>query len=468
MTVTKTSRTKLPLEIADRFTEPLGRFLKIKAASGVVLFVSTCAALVLANSPWSASFLALWEIPVGFQIGSSDFTRSLQHWINDGLMTIFFFVIALELKRELVLGELRSMRTALLSFSGAIGGMVVPAVVYIALLAGKDGVGGWGTVMATDTAFVIGCLALLGRKLPGSLRVFLLSLAIFDDVGAILIVVIGYGDALSWSGLAAAALGVAIVFAAARIGIRSIAIYWILGIAAWLAFDASGLHPTVAGVVFGLMTPARGWVSDARLQAIFSRVLSYPSGEHWSGDCEDRSDLRLAERAARETLSPVEQLELMLHPWSSFIIMPLFALANAGVEISFAEALPPVSVAVCAGLAIGKPIGVFVFSWVAVRTGLASLPANLDWRLLGAGGLLTGIGFTMSLFIAHLAYSPTLLNAAKVGILGASVISAAGGLVALGFLQRRRRDSSPQEATVTAAAETMDSTTDRPSQDAAV
>jgi NhaA family Na+:H+ antiporter len=189
------------------------------------------------------------------------------------------------------------------------------------------------------------------------------------------------------------------------------------------------------------MTPARAWVSDARLQAIFGRVLSYPSGEHWSGDTPDRADLRTAGRAARETLSPVEQLELTLHPWASFVIMPVFAFANAGVELSHAQSLPPVAVAIFAGLVLGKPLGVFVFSWLAVRVGLAVRPADLDWSFLGAGALLTGIGFTMSLFIASLAYSPAMLDAAKVGILGASVVAAAGGLVALGWLMRRKRNS---------------------------
>jgi NhaA family Na+:H+ antiporter len=432
-------KAALPPETADRLTKPLGRFLKIEAAAGAALLVATCAALILSNSGWSAAFLRVWEIPVGFQLGSFEFSRSLQHWLNDGLMTIFFFVVALELKRELVLGELRGWRKAALPFAGAVGGMLVPASVYLALMAHNPGVHGWGTVMATDTAFVIGGLAVLGSRIPPMLRLFLLSLAIFDDVGAILVVAVGYGGALSWTALTVATLGLGVVFGTARLGIRSTPVYILLGAVIWLAFDASGIHATVAGVVLGLMTPARGWVSDERMRAIFGRVLAYPQGAHWSGDTADRAHLRQAGRAARETLSPVEQLEMKLHPWVAFAIMPVFALANAGVPISSAGLYDPVSVAIFASLVLGKPVGVVFMSWLAVRSGLATRPEALSWPLLCAGAFLTGIGFTMSLFIAGLAYSPTMLDAAKIGILGGSIVSAAVGLSALGWLSRKKQ-----------------------------
>lgn len=429
----------LPRERADRFTKPLGRFLKIEAAAGAALLVATCAALVLSNSGWSRAFLSVWEIPVGFQVGSFNFSRSLQHWLNDGFMTIFFFVVALELKRELVLGELRGWRKAALPFAGAIGGMVVPASIYLALMANKPGNHGWGTVMATDTAFVIGGLAMLGSRIPTILRLFLLSLAIFDDVGAILVVAIGYGDAVAWSALALAALVLAVVFGTARVGIRSIPVYFVLGGFVWLAFDASGIHPTIAGVLLGLMTPARGWVSDDRLRAILGRVLAYPQGDHWSGDTADRAHLRQAGRAAREVISPLEQLEMKLHPWVGFAIMPVFALANAGVSIPSAGLYDPVSVAIFASLVLGKPMGVVAMSWLAVRFGLATRPETLSWPFLCAGALLTGIGFTMSLFIAGLAYPPSMLDAAKIGIFCGSAVSAAAGLSALVWLSRKRQ-----------------------------
>ncbi len=429
----------LPPERADRFTKPLGRFLKIEATAGVALLVATCTALILSNSSWSAQFLGFWKIPVGFRFGSFDFSRSLQHWLNDGLMTLFFFVVALELKRELVLGELRGWRKAALPFAGAVGGMLVPASIYLALMVNKPGMNGWGTVMATDTAFVIGALAMLGSRIPTALRLFLLSLAIFDDVGAILVVAVGYGDALVWWALAAAALGLGVVFGMARVGIRSIPVYFLLGGVIWLAFDASGIHPTIAGVVLGLMTPARGWVSDKRLRAILGRVLAYPQGDHWSGDTADRAHLRRAGRATREVISPLEQLEIKLHPLVGLAIMPVFALANAGVPISGAGLQHPVSVAIFASLVFGKPMGVIAMSWLALRSGLATRSEALSWPLLCAGAILTGIGFTMSLFIAGLAYSPAVLDAAKLGILGGSVVSAAAGLSALVWLSRKKQ-----------------------------
>lgn len=426
----------MPHEIADRITKPFGRFLKIEAAAGALLFLAALSALVLANSAWSTPFLAFWETPLGLQFGALDFTRSLRHWINDGLMTFFFFVISLELKRELVLGELRNLRTAALPFAAALGGMIVPVSIYLSLVAGGPGMHGWGTVMATDTAFVIGCLALFGSRIPPALRLFLLSLAIFDDVGAILVVAVGYGEALNWPALALGVFGLGVVAGAARLGVRSIPIYFLTGGLIWLCFDASGVHATIAGVVLGLMTPTRIWVSDTRLRAILGRVLAYPTGEHWSGDTADRRDLQQAGRAVAESLSPVERLEMMLHPWVGFAVMPIFALANAGMPITGADLGQSVSLAIFAGLVVGKPFGVLGFSWLAVRLGLAAQAASLSWPFLAAGAFLTGIGFTMSLFIADLAYAPAMLNAAKLGVLAGSVVSAAIGILVLVWLTR--------------------------------
>lgn len=434
----ESSRMDLPREIADRFTKPFARFLKIEAVAGGLLLLAVLLALVLANSRWSTPFLSFWETPLGLRFGSLEFSRSLRHWINDGLMTFFFFVISLELKRELVLGELRNVRTAALPLSAALGGMLVPVAIYVALMTGQPGAHGWGTVMATDTAFVIGCLALLGSRIPPALRLFLLSLAIFDDVGAILVVAIGYGEALNWFALGLAVLGLGVVAGVARLGIRGIPIYFVFGSLIWLCFDFSGVHATITGVVLGLMTPTRVWVTDVRLRAILAGMLAYPGGEHWSGDTADRRDLRQAGRAVRESLSPVERLEMMLHPWVGFAVMPIFALANAGVSIKGADLGQSVSLAIVLGLALGKPVGVFGFSWIAVRLGLAVRAAGLSWSFLAAGAFLTGIGFTMSLFIAGLAYAPATLNAAKLGILVGSVFSAAIGLSMLIWLTKRQ------------------------------
>lgn len=429
--MTVQSNTNLPHEIADRFTKPVARFLKIESAAGGLLLVAVLVALLLANSNWASTFLAFWETPVGLNFGPLDFTRSLRHWINDGLMTFFFFVISLELKRELVLGELRKPRQAALPLAAALGGMVVPVVIYLALIAGQPGPHGWGTVMATDTAFAIGCLALFGRRIPTVLRLFLLSLAIFDDVGAILVVAVFYGEPLSWTATGLAIAGLGLVAGLARLGIRSIPIYYLAGLVIWLCVDASGIHATITGVVLGLMTPTRVWVSDTRLRAILARVLAYPGGEHWSGDTPDRRDLREAGRAVSESLSPVERLELTLHPWVGFVVMPLFAFANAGVTIELSDVSQKVSIAIIAGLVLGKPLGVLGFSWLAVRSGLAVRHSDLSWPFLTAGAFLAGIGFTMSLFIANLAFSPTTLAAAKLGILTGSAVSAIIGLLAL-------------------------------------
>jgi NhaA family Na+:H+ antiporter len=428
---------QLPKEPADLFTRPLTRFLRIEAMAGAILLVCTIVALVLSNTAWSTQFLGFWETKAGFSVGGMEFVRSLKHWINDGLMTLFFFVVALELKRELVLGELRDPRRAAFPLAAALGGMVVPAGLFLLLVGDEPGASGWGTVMSTDTAFVIGCLAILGARLPHSLRLFLLSLAIFDDVGAILVVAIAYGGTLNWIALALVALGLAIVAGMARLGFRSIPVYFAMGGLIWLAFDASGVHATLSGVILGLMTPARSWVSDSRLHAIFDRVVAYPPGARWGGNTSARQDLRRAGIAAREALSPIERLEVSLHPWVAFTIMPLFALANAGVPIGATGFVPALATSIFVAFVIGKPIGIVLFSFIAARMRLGIRPSDLPWSLLAAGSLLTGIGFTMALFIAELAFDPGLLNSAKLGILAASVVSAAMGFLALVWLTSR-------------------------------
>jgi NhaA family Na+:H+ antiporter len=356
---------------------------------------------------------------------------SLRDWINDGLMTLFFFVVALELKREFILGELRDHRQALLSLFAALGGMLVPAAIYLSLTAGKVGQHGWGTVMSTDTAFVIGCLSLLKSKIPQSLRIFMVSLAIADDIGAILVVAIGYGHNIQWKTMVLAIIAMGAVRGMLLLGIRNMALYFFVGGCIWGMVKVSGIHATVTGVILGLMTPTMSWVSDSRLHTILGRVVAHPPGNHWSGDTEDRRTLQMAEMAARETLSPLERLEIKLHPWVSFVILPLFALANAGTPLSFKDLNNLVTMAVCLGLVLGKPIGVLSFSWIAVRSGIAKLPPSLKWSHITGGGMLAGIGFTMALLIAHLAFPPDLVHYAKLGIFLASALSAVLGM---GFL----------------------------------
>jgi NhaA family Na+:H+ antiporter len=444
------SLSRLPKVPADRFTGPFLRFVRIEAMAGALLLLCALVALVLANTGWSASFLSFWNIQVGLSVADMEFSRSLKHWINDGLMTLFFFVVALELKREMVLGELRNPRLAALPLAGAVGGMVVPAGLYLLLVGGSPGASGWGTVVSTDTAFVIGCLALLGRRIPESLRLFLLALAIFDDIGAILVVAVGYGHLINWFALAFAVGGLLVVAGIARLGIRGIPIYFAIGAGIWLAFDASGIHATLTGVILGLMTPARSWVSDRRLHAILDRVVAYPPGNHWSGDTAGRRDLRRAAMATREALSPIERLEILLHPWVAFTVLPLFAFANAGVPIFPGTFDATVALAIFLGFFIGKPIGVLVFTALAVNFRIADRPGELRWSILAGGGLLTGIGFTMALFIAELAYGADLLDSVKLGILAASVASAIAGVLALGCLVAPKKRQETSQATMTA------------------
>jgi len=411
--------------------EPFERFLHVEAAGGVVLLVCTIIALVLANSPLSQDFLSIWKIELGVTIGAVEFQHSLKHWINDGLMAIFFFVIGLEVKRELVLGELRDPRRAALPVFAAIGGMVVPAGIYLALQSGQPGARGWGIPMATDIAFVVGCMAILGRRVPNGLRVMVLSLAIADDIGAILVIAIGYTESLNLTALALGFLGIAGMFGLSRLGVRRFSVYTVVGAGVWLAFHESGVHATIAGVILGLMTPARSYIGPGVLgEAVtWAREMFEGAGLHTAHDrAVAVRDLR---RVTRETVSPLEFLENVLHPWVGFVIMPLFALANAGVPFQLADFTEPVATAVMAGLTIGKPLGILVMSWLAIRIGLARLPEGVNWRMVAGGGALAGIGFTMALFIAGLALEGELLNAAKVGILAASLLSAVIGVTVL-------------------------------------
>ncbi|UYN94219.1 MAG: Na+/H+ antiporter NhaA [Enhydrobacter sp.] len=431
--------SRLPSEPADRLTGPFVRFLRIEAMAGVVLLNATIVSIVLANTAWSAQFLAFWDMPAGFRLDDVELYRSLKHWINDGLMTLFFFVIALELKRELVLGELRNPRNAAFPLAAALGGMIVPAGLFVFLVDGGAGASGWGTVMSTDTAFVVGCLAILGGRTPPGLRLFLLSLAIFDDVGAILVVAISYSGTLDWIALGLAAFGLAVTAGMARLGVRNTLVYFVIGGGVWLAIDASGVHATLTGVILGLMTPARSWVSDRRLQAILGRVTAHPPGEHSSGGATARRDLRRARVATREAMSPIERLEFALHPWVAFAVMPLFALANAGVSIAPTSFDRTLTVAVFFAFVLGKPAGVVLFSFLAEKLRAGIRPNDLPWSVLIAGSLLTGIGFTMALFIANLAFTPALLDSVKLGVMGASVLSAAAGFLALAWLTSPRR-----------------------------
>ncbi|MGD2217747.1 MAG: Na+/H+ antiporter NhaA [Gemmatimonadales bacterium] len=412
--------------------------MHVEAASGIVLLATTIAALALANSQLSDWYVGIWETEVGLRLGSFEMVHSLKHWINDGLMAVFFFVIGLEVKRELVIGELRDPQRAALPAFAALGGMIVPAGIYLALQPVGAEARGWGIPMATDIAFVVGCMAVLGSRVPHGLRVMLLSLAIADDIGAILVIAIGYTESLDLRALIFGFLGLVAVYLLARAGVRGLLVYVVAGTLVWFAFHESGIHATIAGVALGLLTPTSAYISEGLFGEILKGASEIFHGGGWESKSDRGAKLLRFRQVARETIPPVEYLETALHPWVGFLIMPVFALANAGVPFELADFADPVAQAVAAGLVIGKPLGIVVLSFIAVRVGLARLPEGIGWAALTGGGFLAGIGFTMALFIAGLAMEGEMLDAAKVGVLGASAVAAAIGLSILSYALPKR------------------------------
>ncbi len=435
------STSALPVAPVDRWLAPVTRFLHIEAAGGGVLLACTAVALALANSPAAAWFAGLWKTPVSLSLGGFTLSGDVGHLIvNDGLMTIFFFVVGLEVKREIVLGELRDPRKALLPVFAALGGVVMPAVIYLALQWREPGQRGWAVPMATDIAFVVGFLALFGKRVPFGLKILLLSLAIVDDLVAVLIIAFVFTETIAWSflGLAAGAFG--LVYAFNRIAVRSVGVYVLIGAVIWLAFLRAGVHPTVAGVLLGLLTPARAWIGQTTLADVLKGAWQRVSRE--DGDSHDaRTEVGRTQFAAREAVSPLERLEHGLHPWVAFGIMPVFALANAGVALKFSSLGEPVAIAVAAGLVLGKPIGILLLCLFAVRSRVTSLPDGVTWGMLAGGACLAGIGFTMALFLNALAFPvaefPDIEAAGKIGTLAGSLVSATLGALVLSFALRR-------------------------------
>lgn len=422
----------LPATPISRWVRPFVRFLDIESASGFVLLGCTALALALANSPWAVNYFGIWQTSTRLTIGSFELNKTLLLFINDGLMTLFFFVIGLEIKRELVAGELRNPRNAVLPVIAALGGMVVPAGIYLLFQRDRPGQAGWGIPVATDIAFVAGFLALFGSRVPFGLKIMLLSLAIADDIGAILIIALFYSTDISFVALGMAAAGFGLIIFFHRIGVRRVGFYVVVGAGIWLAFLKSGVHPTVAGVLLGLLTPATAWVGDLALVAALGNVLGRVRGNFAEKSPSHRHRvLGQVATIASEGTSPLERLELGLHPWVAFLIMPLFALANAGVEIEVANLASPIALAVAAGLSLGKPLGIVLFCWISTKLGLARLPSGVNWKIMLGAACLAGIGFTMSIFIAGLALKGNMLDEAKIGTLTGSTLSAIIGCVML-------------------------------------
>jgi NhaA family Na+:H+ antiporter len=409
----------------------LERFLQIQAASGIVLLVAAAIALLWANSPWGASYAHLWHTPIGLRVGDFAFERPLEWFVNDGLMVIFFFVVGLEIRRELAHGELSEVKRALLPAGAALGGMLAPALIYLMCAGGAATRSGWGVPTATDIAFAVGVLALLGKRVPPALRVLLLTLAVIDDLGAIIVIGVFYSSGIALSGLGVALAGVATIFLMQRLGVRSRVAYLAPGVVVWAGVAASGVHPTIAGVIVGLVTPVQAWLGPGGFLVSMQRELEALTATPHDGH-ELAERLKHIALVRREAQSPAEGLIEALHPWVAFGIMPLFALANAGVVVSGFDLTPEAtraSVGVVLGLVIGKPLGVLVACAVLLKLRVASLPAGLSWRHLGVLGAVAGIGFTMALFVAQLAFSDAaLLAAAKLGILCATALASILGL----------------------------------------
>jgi NhaA family Na+:H+ antiporter len=435
--------------LARLVARPVREFLRIESAGSVLLLIAAAVALVWANSPWAASYDEFWHAHLSIDLGPLHLDESLQHWVNDALMVIFFFVVGLEIKYELVKGDLRDPRTAALPIVAALGGMAVPAGLYVLLNGpGTPGVSGWGIPMATDIAFAVGVLGLLGRRIPSAARLFLLTLAIADDIGAILVIAIFYTADLDlrWLAVSVAILALMTVLRAMRVW--TTVVYAVLGLVAWYAMLESGVHATLTGVAVGLITPATALFREDVARTYARRALR---------DNELNPDeLFKLSTLLRGSVPPVESLQTALHPVSSYVVLPIFALANAGVSLDgFGEEIrSDVALGIIVGLVVGKPVGIVLATWLAVRLGLGRLPEGTGWRMVLGLGSVAGIGFTVSLFIAQLSFpgSESLTADAKIGILVASAVSAVAGVVLLLLGTRggepEAEDEEPDETSV--------------------
>jgi NhaA family Na+:H+ antiporter len=414
--------------IARRALAPVEKFLAIEASSGILLLIAAVLALAWANSPWHDSYTTLWRTSFGVKLGSFSFERDLRFWINEGVLTIFFFVVGLEIRREIHRGELSDLRRAALPLAAAPGGMIVPACIYTALNFGRESVDGWGIPMATDIAFAVGVLTLLGKRVPPALRVLLLALAVIDDVGAILVIAIFYSSGLAPIGFLMLGAGIVGILSMQKLGIRSPWAYVPPAVVTWAGVYASGVHPTIAGVVVGLMTPVEAWFGRDRFVEHVDAAVAAIRERDESDERALLPHLDHVNEARREAVSPVERIQHALHGWVAFGAMPLFALANAGVSLrgaAFAGEPLFVFIGVGAGLILGKPLGILGASWLATRLGVAALSPGVTWPQIAIVGSVAGIGFTMSIFIAALAFAPGQnLETAKIGILMGSTIAA--------------------------------------------
>jgi len=424
------------LRIARLAGKPLERFLRIEAASGMLLLLASAVALGWANSSWSEGYRQFWRTPLAVRVGAFAFERTLEWVVNDGLMVVFFFVVGMEIRREIHNGELSEWRRAVLPVTAAMGGMVAPAGAYLMLAGAGATHSGWGVPMATDIAFAVGILTLLGKRVPAALRVLLLALAVIDDLGAIVVIALFYSSGVAFGGLVIAAFGFGGIVVMQRFGVRAKVAYCIPAFVAWAGIYTAGVHPTIAGVIVGVLTPVRAWLGPEGFLTGARNQLDRLATTSLDGlsSHELAETLNQVDRARREAMSPAEGLIEALHPWVAFGIMPIFALANAGVSlngISLDATSWHLALGVAAGLVVGKPVGILLATWLTLRLGLGTLPRGLTARHLLVLGVVAGVGFTMALFIAQLAFADAgLLAAAKLGVL---IASGAAAFFALGI-----------------------------------
>lgn len=420
----------------EKIVRPFHEFADKASSGGILLIAAAIVALVWANSPWGGIYTELWETKLSIGLGNFSIEKDLTHWINDGLMAVFFLVVGLEIKRELLVGELSSPRRAALPIAAAIGGAVLPAVIYVFINFGSEGVSGWGIPMATDIAFALGVLALLGERAPLGLKVFLTALAIVDDIVAVVVIAFFYTSDVSWGALLFGAVFLVALVAANLAGVGKPLPYALLGIGLWLAFLQSGVHATIAGVLLAMTVPASSFIDTEeflkRSRDLLNRFEQAGEREDSILSNDERQGALHALNSANEDVeAPLQELEHALHPWVVFAIMPLFALANAGVVLGenfTAALLNPVSLGIIAGLLLGKQFGITLFAWLAVKSGISEMPQGISWRHIYGAGWLAGIGFTMSLFISDLSFAESpLLDVAKLGILAASLIAGVVG-----------------------------------------
>ncbi|MBL4560164.1 MAG: Na+/H+ antiporter NhaA [Labilibaculum sp.] len=431
--------------IFDRIKDPLVEFVRLEAFGGIVLMFFTILAIGLTNSIFGESFLAYWKQNFGIKFGDWGFSKSLLHWINDGLMAVFFFVVGLEIKRELLTGGLSSVKKASLPIFGAIGGMVIPALVYISLNQTGSGTHGWGIPMATDIAFALGILLLLGKRIPTSLKLLLTSIAIVDDIGAVIVIALYYTSEIDWVYLLYGGGIYAVLWIINLLKVRSLPVFLFLGVLLWFALLKSGVHATLAGILLAFTIPARA--NRDVFEFIRSNIVLLEQlgttlvKDKKSKEKNIQSSITAVKGNCIEVISPLQRLEHLFHPWVAYLIVPLFAFSNAGVIINgdlMSKVFDPISLGIILGLFLGKPLGIFLFSYLGVKIGIAQKPQKICWSQIIGIGFLGGIGFTMSFFVSQLAFSdPMILNQAKIAVLIASVMSGLLGFIILKIVNNK-------------------------------